>query len=690
MGHIYRKPLPSEFRIVQRQKHRSHFWPTSVVALVLILAGTSAAIGESRVGPTDPINGYPMFYEDANGLRLDLCTDLNKCFFEPPDPGLPASFPDNWPDEAFYWAAESIMQEADGTKAILVMAREAAFFNDAAVDGDQIVFSRTRFYIDGAPQMVGNTYTITYPYGTVDFVSAPGDAGPGVKGEGFSDTRDVGISNPMEFTASLNEFPVFLTPALPDGTAGRRGSLPPGTLLVDDSPLGTGTRLTGSPYGTNFFRIEGPEIGTVFPSYQCADPTLGGVQDALGDVLTDCVELDLFAIMGRVASRHGVDIDRADYEKVDPGTGPTSYVNVFAHSVEGQQLVAIIDDGVQVPMTEGFGGHYFSRLQEGTHYVSASQRKPLIAKVNNITDLPFSVKNRNISDQVIIIESQLDTSTGLLHITAQSSNKVDPALLSTDGSASSQPIPGTLKDNGLGSVSAIIAIGSPNAIGVPPERVAIQSQEGGYAIRDIEIIGSTTNGGVLELLSANAGTDQTVVAGNTVILSGADSAGQIVSYYWDSSVPLIQPTCDNTSCSQTSVSTPEDNLGWDKLVIDFTLTVYDQAGASSQDTVQLTVTNPVVQVADSCTIVSAQYRSDRDQWRIEGTSDVTDNQLISVYLGLVNDTSNPIGTTRVDALGVWDLRTGRGDEIAIPTSADTEVWVSSDLGCIEGSTFLLR
>jgi len=174
MKHIYKNTLPAESRIGQSNKRSSHLLRSGIVgsgvlAIALTLAATSAAmaIGTPRVGPIDPSNGYPMFYEDANGVRLDLCTDLANCFFEVPNPGLPASFPDNWPDEAFYWAAESIMSDATtGAKAIIVMAREAAFFNDAVVDGDQIVFSRTRFYIDGAPQMIGNTYTITYPYGT--------------------------------------------------------------------------------------------------------------------------------------------------------------------------------------------------------------------------------------------------------------------------------------------------------------------------------------------------------------------------------------------------------------------------------------------------------------------------------------------------------------------------------------------
>uniref|UniRef100_UPI003D0F7608 hypothetical protein n=1 Tax=Sedimenticola sp. TaxID=1940285 RepID=UPI003D0F7608 len=111
----------------------------------LVLAGgalsATAADAAIRVGPTDPDTGFPLWYEDESGLRLDLCTDLTSCFFELPDPGLPVSFPDNFPDEAFYWAAEAALDGGPndtGTRAILVMAREAAFFNEGVVDGDQI------------------------------------------------------------------------------------------------------------------------------------------------------------------------------------------------------------------------------------------------------------------------------------------------------------------------------------------------------------------------------------------------------------------------------------------------------------------------------------------------------------------------------------------------------------------------
>ncbi len=696
MKRTYQETVPGICRVGKSSRSISHGLMNAVLAVFLFAAGASTAFGAIRVGPIDETNGFPMFYEDETGLRLDLCTDPVNCFFEIPQPSLPLAFPTNYPDEAFYWAADSIMIEPGNVKAVLVLAREAAFFNDAVVPGDQVTFSRIRLFIDGATQMIGNTYQVTTPYNTFSFVSEPGDAGPGAKGPGLSFTQDVGLSAPLQFDGAMAQFPTFLIPASMD-----RATLinSPGTLLT---PVAD-TQVQGSPTGNNFFRIEGPEIATVYPSYQCADATLGGVKDAAGaDVLTDCVELDRFTMSGRVASRHGVDIDKAVYEKVDSDPGPLveplTYVNVSAHSVEGQSLIVEVDDGAQVGMTEGVDGHYFARLQEGIDYTTAIPGdKPLVAQVTNLSDLPSVAKTGGITDEVIITQSLLDTSSGMLQVTAQSSNRIDPASLAIDSAASDQPLAGSFSATGFfGIAEGSFPIGTTTTIGVPPQHLGVVSLEGGSAVRAVEVVGRVTNGGLVALLAANAGPDQSVLAGTIVEFSGVDSAGQIATYQWTttSTLPL---SCINASCSRISVPTPVDNQGLDKLVADFTLTVFDgvsATGASSVDSAQLTVTNPVVQVSDLCTIASAQYRSKKEHWRVSGASDVADNQLIEVYVGSIafdTLTSRQLGSTRVDALGAWDLRTPRDSAVDAgqEPGTDTLVWIQSERGCQESSTFIV-
>lgn len=696
MKYTYPKKSISEACDHKTHRTNSQLLRSIFSAIVLGIIGTSSAMAVNRVGPVDPINGFPLFYEDASGLRLDLCTNQAACFFAPPDPGLPASFPDNYPDEAFYWAAEAIMSEAAGVNAILVMAREAAFFNGPVVPGDQVVFSRIRLYIDGAPQMVGNTYTVTHPYGSVTFTSEAGDAGPGVKGPGLSTTTDIGITKPLEFNESLNVFPAFLIPesfANFDGTA-NLSLLTPGTLFADALNAAGTTAVKGSPNGTNYFRIEGPEIHTVYPSYQCQDPA--------GFAIPDCVELNQFAMQGRVASRHGVSIDKAVYEKIadDPttaGIDPVTYVSVFAHSVEGQMLGVQVDGGPQILMTEGAAGQYFTRLKQGPDYTldmalanNPNAHHPLSVQAINLSDSAPDSVSASITDQVSITESILDTNTGLLHITAQSSNKVDASQLNFD------LFSGDLIDQGSGTSSGSFSVGSADGVGVPHQRVTIRSLEGGIATRDVEITGSVTNGGAVNLLLANAGPDQNVDAGVLVDLNGSESIGQITSYSW-STTDLLSFTCVNAPiCSQIEVDATlpagRSDAPIDILQAVFTLTVSDATGAIASDSVTITVVNPLAVVSDECTIATAQYREDKDQWRVSGTSNVTQNQLVSVYSGSVpfDLTSTLLGEVRVDAVGNWDMRTPRGAGIGIPDATDTLVWIESDLGCQVTAPFVIN
>lgn len=671
----------------------------------MVLAVTAGAQAQIRVGPVDPVLGFPLWYEDSTGLRFELCDDLTNCFFDIPDPTQPLSVPDNFPDEAFYWAAEAHIDSgpADtGLKAILVMAREAAFFNGPAAAGEQIVFSRTRFYVDGTQAMIGNTYRITYPYGTRTFVAQPGDAGPGVHGPGLSSTRDIGITTPLEFTEATGEFPTFLIPA---GLDRAQLIATPGALLDNTGGL-QNTAVQGSPQGTNFFRIEGPFIGDAFPSFQCADPALGGVVDAMGvQVLNDCVETDQFSIMGRVARRHGVQIDKAAYAKVDSdptsatNNEPLAYVNVWAHTVEGQTLGVRVDGGPQIQMAEGLGGNYFVRLQEGIDFgpLAAGQRKPLEVRVTNVTDLPTITQSAPITDQVTISAATLNTETGMLEIAADSSNRIDAALLEVSFEPSSlQMLSGQWTNGGYGSAQGTYQINNGMGGGAPALRVVVQSLEGGRAVRDVEIIGGLTHAGQVEQLAANAGADQSVQAGAVVDINGADSTGQITSFAW-STLSGLSWTCVNPTCSQINVFTPTSaQLPVDKLIADFTLNVYDAIGNTASDSMQITVTNPVTQVPDECTITAASYRTDKEFWRVAGLSDIPDNQRVFAYVGPTpydHVSSRLLGETRVDAIGAWEVRTPRRSAVEfnqVPTDTDLVVWMESERGCQAAAGFLVR
>src|SRR5919202_3808086 len=81
------------------------------------VVGTPNSGGLVAFGPVSGENGFPAWYKDSAGTRLELCVDVNdpNCAAAAPlpDPSKPMSFPDNFPDEAFYQLADNKMLAAD-------------------------------------------------------------------------------------------------------------------------------------------------------------------------------------------------------------------------------------------------------------------------------------------------------------------------------------------------------------------------------------------------------------------------------------------------------------------------------------------------------------------------------------------------------------------------------------------------
>jgi hypothetical protein len=71
--------------------------------------GVDPAAPRRTVGPIDVRHGFPLWYGDEKGLRLQLCLDANGlCLSPAPDPTQPPSVTDtatNFPEETFWLAA---------------------------------------------------------------------------------------------------------------------------------------------------------------------------------------------------------------------------------------------------------------------------------------------------------------------------------------------------------------------------------------------------------------------------------------------------------------------------------------------------------------------------------------------------------------------------------------------------------
>ena len=201
---------------------------TTLAILLLLFAALvpTAHAALQRVGPVNPANGYPAWYQDTTGLAMEFCGPLNAseleggwCLLFTGDTVAPEVFPSQFFDEHFYWVADGGARQlpnpgsAGGSMvALLRIALEGAFGGGPPLAGDQMVFARLRIKI--APLPFDGTYTVYTPYGkfvfTDQLASDP---------RGIFFTEDIGLA-PLNFTDALNgRIGPFLLPSATPGGA---------------------------------------------------------------------------------------------------------------------------------------------------------------------------------------------------------------------------------------------------------------------------------------------------------------------------------------------------------------------------------------------------------------------------------------------------------------------------------------
>jgi len=224
-------------------------------ALALAASWVAARPAHARlatVGPVNPATTFPDWYQDANGLKLQLCLDGPPFCLAAANDLAP---PDG---EAFWWQAEAVVPAGGGT-ARLVLAQEAAY-----VDGARTTFGRVRVSVTGARPNA--TYAVTHPYGTLNVAT---DA----TGGGRTST-DFGCGGtPCDFADAL-ETPVatFLTwDTTPPNSAPPAGHI--GDAITPHRVVGGthGNSFTVSGLGgggtTDLFTVQGKLAGPPVPVF---------------------------------------------------------------------------------------------------------------------------------------------------------------------------------------------------------------------------------------------------------------------------------------------------------------------------------------------------------------------------------------------------------------------------------------
>ncbi|MDO2935640.1 Ig-like domain-containing protein [Paeniglutamicibacter sulfureus] len=331
-----------------------------LAAALVPLAGTAASANTAGNGPVDPQNGFPTWFSDGTA-KLQLCyTAGTGCLMEPPNPDLPASYPDNFPDEAFWFAAEA----SGGNLRLYEAALEAAHANEIVQDGDQMGFGRLRFIIENI--VAGQQYTVTHPYGVNTFTA---EADPKVGGR-IKVTLDSGACAPS--LASPCNWGQVGAAFLGDYTTGstatflRQVGAAPGTL----GDINTARAVTGAPSGNNFVTVTGPNAGG--PGIDTLTVSTFTVQGLLyqGDDGAPSTP-DLAAAS---------DTGRSTTDNITRTNLPTLTGTATAGST-----VELMVDGATVPAVSGVatGGNYSLRvptaLANGVHKFQARIANPLVA-----------------------------------------------------------------------------------------------------------------------------------------------------------------------------------------------------------------------------------------------------------------------------------------------------------------------
>lgn len=322
----------------------------------VVLAQPALAVLQ-RQGPIDAAHGFPAWFQDRNGVALEICTindpvnglavvggGLCAIANAPAPDGVqvaPEVFPNNFASEHFYTLTGATLNTAGqgaigpvapgAGRVVFNFALEGGFATGSPAQGQQLWFARWRVNHTSVACTGNHTYYTP--------TAAPQTFAGSARGRIF-ETSDIGLGNPAAvMNGSIGPF--LLASDVPGGAAKAPFMGPDGKKYLSDT-TGT-TAITGSlipnalansgnafvppeikamPY-TNYVAVEGPGVVTG----NCAATELAYSTNA-------------FSLFGRffegpIASRNSV--DRASYRVVDgngDGTPDTFQIGTWATATQ--------------------------------------------------------------------------------------------------------------------------------------------------------------------------------------------------------------------------------------------------------------------------------------------------------------------------------------------------------------------
>ncbi len=492
-------------------------------AIQIAIAGSALASGLSFAqledfGPSDPTIVFPEWYRDTTGQALGLCRSTSVYCF-PLEPN-PAGFAGNIGDEAFYSLVEFVGTETGSDFQYRYLgALEASYLpGPTPKHGDETVFARIRITFNFNDPAKNGTYTITHPYGVHVFENVQATQKTNLIGSQAANffTVDIGagagFGGPLEgpvgpFVHWDRDLPLSMgTPGTPDYEE----------FLGDPTVPHT---FTGSPFGTNFLKIEGPAGSNLdglnpgpIPGIRTVHDTIFVTEGSvLGQKWTKPISVPLTidsAVKTRAldpAGKNGIDVWATTAAQQDViVTGP------------GMPSLKLIENSM-IP------GKYHGHIE-----YPVADAVPAEVRVTNLSDVNTISKTKALVDMVEISQATFDTTAAArkLTVVAHSSDaKIQPDLVV-------QGVPGVTAGAmtvaqcaGVSDGPTDVCYSTTLASNIePPAKLAVLSTDSGsHADRVLQVVGTPDNlpdpsvasnlectvnfSGVVDLINNNCGFD---------------------------------------------------------------------------------------------------------------------------------------------------------------------------------------